>query len=85
MANVLIVDDDLDTADLSREILESAGHQIQTGNTGEEGLKSFAAAGLPDCVVLDVDMPELNGPGNANDLLKILARALTERRAPTSA
>lgn len=130
MANVLIVDDNLDTVDFSRIILESAGHQVHTGNTGKEGLKSMDAAGLPDCVVLDVDMPELNGPGMAHemllhdageeripillvsgrsdlariaermgttyfltkatpnyakDLLKILDRALAERRAPTSA
>jgi CheY-like chemotaxis protein len=69
MANVLIVDDDLDTVDLSRDILESAGHRIRTGHTGEEGLKSLDSAPLPDCVVLDVDMPVLSGPGMAHEML----------------
>jgi CheY-like chemotaxis protein len=69
MANVLIVDDDLDTVELSRELLESAGHLIQTGHTGEEGLKSLDAGPLPDCVMLDVDMPVLSGPGMAHQML----------------
>ncbi len=130
MANVLIVDDDLDTVELSAELLESAGHRVTTGCNGEEGLKSLAAGPLPDCVVLDVDMPVLSGPelahrmrlhdageeaipivlvsgrddlsaiaarmgtpyflrkatgDYAEELLKLLERALTERRAPEAA
>ncbi len=55
MANVLIVDDDSDTVELSTELLESSGHRVQTGYNGDEGLKSLAGGKLPDCVVLDVD------------------------------
>ena len=62
MANVLIVDDDCDCRALSTEVLEIAGHQIQTGNNGEEGLLSLHDGILPDCVLLDVDMPLLTGP-----------------------
>src|ERR1700687_3685586 len=69
MANVLIVDDDFDIADASGTLLESAGHQIRIGHTGEEGLASLFEAPLPDCVVLDVDMPVLNGPGMAHQML----------------
>ena len=130
MAHVLIVDDDLDIAELSKELLESAGHKIRVGHNGEEGLLSLSRAPLPDCVLLDVDMPVVNGPEMAHEmllhdagqekipillvsgrddlsavatrmgtpyflkkasadyaavLLKILDRALTERRAPASA
>jgi FixJ family two-component response regulator len=69
MANVLIVDDDRDTLDLSKDLLESAGHRIRTGYNGEEGLKSLEAGPLPDCVLLDVDMPLLGGPDMAHEML----------------
>jgi CheY-like chemotaxis protein len=49
--------------------LESAGHRIQTGVNGEEGLKSLNAGPLPDCVLLDVDMPVLGGPALAHQML----------------
>lgn len=69
MANVLIVDDSSDTVALSAELLEAAGHCITTGFNGEEGLKSLNAGPLPDCVLLDVDMPVLNGPEMAHRML----------------
>jgi CheY-like chemotaxis protein len=69
MANVLIVDDDSDTVKVTTELLESAGHRIRTGYNGEEGLKSLDAGPLPDCVLLDVDMPVLDGPGMAHQML----------------
>lgn len=62
MANVLIVDDNLDTMALCTELLESAGHCITKAFNGEEGLKSLSAGPRPDCVVLDVEMPVLSGP-----------------------
>jgi CheY-like chemotaxis protein len=69
MANVLIVDDNSDTVELSTNLLESAGHKVRKGRNGEEGLKSLLAGPLPDCVVLDVDMPVLGGPGMAHRML----------------
>jgi CheY-like chemotaxis protein len=60
MAYVLIVDDDRDIADASGELLESAGHQIRIAHTGQQGLASLGAAPLPDCLLLDVEMPVLN-------------------------
>ena len=38
MANILIVDDDVDMVDASKELLESVGHCVRTGHSGEEGL-----------------------------------------------
>jgi FixJ family two-component response regulator len=69
MAHVLIVDDDFDIADLSKDLLESAGHQIRIRHNGEEGLASLSQAPLPDCVLLDVDMPIVNGPEMAHEML----------------
>ena len=69
MANVLIVDDDSDTLSASTELLESSGHRVQTALNGEEGLKSLGVGQLPDCVLLDVDMPVMNGPRMAHRML----------------
>jgi CheY-like chemotaxis protein len=69
MANILIVDDDVDMVDASKELLESVGHCVRTGHSGEEGLASLARAALPDCLLLDVDMPTMNGPAMAHQML----------------
>jgi CheY-like chemotaxis protein len=69
MAHILIVDDDRDTVEVSSDLLESSGHRVQTGYNGEEGLKSLGTGRLPDCVLLDVDMPVLSGPGMAHQML----------------
>jgi CheY-like chemotaxis protein len=69
MAKVLIVDDSQDTVEVTTELLESAGHRVQKGYNGEEGLKSLDAGPLPDCVLLDVDMPVLSGPEMAHQML----------------
>ena len=69
MANVLIVDDDADTLELTVELVESAGHRVQIGKNGEEGLRSLDARPFPDCILLDVEMPVLSGPGMAHKML----------------
>ena len=69
MANILIVDDDRDIVDLARDVLESAGHKTRIGGNGEQGLVALSAGPLPDCLLLDVDMPVLNGPGMAHEML----------------
>jgi CheY-like chemotaxis protein len=69
MANVFIVDDSSDTVEVTAELLESAGHRVRTGRNGEEGLRALASGPLPDCVLLDVDMPVLNGPEMAHRML----------------
>jgi CheY-like chemotaxis protein len=69
MANVLIVDDDRDTVELCAELLEAAGHHVRTGFNGQEGLTSLSQGELPDCIVLDIDMPVLSGPEMAHAML----------------
>ncbi len=69
MAKLLIVDDDFDIVELMTEVLESAGHVVHSGRTGEEGLKVLRASPLPDAILLDVDMPVLGGPAMAHKML----------------
>jgi CheY-like chemotaxis protein len=66
MANVLIVDDNADAVELSTVLLELSGHRVTSRRNGAEGLKVLHAGPLPECVVLDVDMPVLSGPEMAH-------------------
>jgi DNA-binding response OmpR family regulator len=62
MADLLIVDDDLDVAELLAEALVLRGHVVRIARDGEDGLRELEIK-LPDLVLLDVEMPVLDGPG----------------------
>jgi DNA-binding response OmpR family regulator len=57
---ILVVDDDPVTRDLLRGVLERAGHEVREAGDGRAGLRDLYAAS-PDLVILDVEMPELDG------------------------
>ncbi len=57
---ILVIDDEPDLLEIARTHLESAGYQVITASTGREGLRA-AKASLPDLIVLDIAMPEMNG------------------------
>ncbi len=59
-ATVLVVDDDEDTVDMMREILEEEGHVVRCAHNGKAALES-ALADPPDLVLLDLNMPEMDG------------------------
>lgn len=59
-ATVLVVDDDPDTVDTMREILEEEGHTVLCARNGREGLQ-VALQTIPDLVLLDLDMPVMDG------------------------
>ena len=59
--HILIVDDEADFRDtLSEQFELSEGFQVTSAGTGEEAL-TLAAAQRVDIIVLDVDMPGING------------------------
>jgi DNA-binding response OmpR family regulator len=59
--HILIVDDEADLRDTLAEQFElSDGFQITTAGSGEQAL-TLAAAQRVDVIVLDVDMPDING------------------------
>jgi DNA-binding NtrC family response regulator len=64
MAEVLIIDDDPDSADALAMIMGAEGHQIRVGYNGLEGMR-LADEQSPDLVLLDVEMPLMDGPGMA--------------------
>ena len=67
LADLLVIDDDLDGADALAEILRTEGHEVRVGYNGEDGLR-LARERLPDMALLDVEMPLLDGPGMAHQM-----------------
>src|SRR6266516_568434 len=62
MSCVLVVDDESDIRGLVQELLQRAGYDVIEAPDGNEGLKLFHAK-KPDLVILDVQMPGLDGWG----------------------
>jgi CheY-like chemotaxis protein len=60
VASILVVDDDASVRALLRDLLESEGHEVRTAADGFAALRAVSAA-RPDCVVLDVMMPGMDG------------------------
>ena len=60
MAVVLIIDDSPTELHLFQNMLEKAGFDTLVADSGEEGLKA-AQAKRPDCILMDVVMPGMNG------------------------
>jgi two-component system NtrC family sensor kinase len=58
---VLVVDDEPEVAELMREVLESAGFDVLTAESGAVALELLAEVRF-DAVVSDVRMPGLDGP-----------------------
>jgi CheY-like chemotaxis protein len=59
---ILIVDDEDDIREVAQMTLEMmAGWEVRTASSGAEAL-SLAAADPPDAILLDVMMPEMDGP-----------------------
>ncbi len=60
MAVVLIIDDSPTELHLFQNTLEKAGFDTLVADSGEEGLK-VARTAHPDCILMDVVMPGMNG------------------------
>jgi CheY-like chemotaxis protein len=59
---VLIVDDEDDIREVAQVSLEMvAGWKVLTANSGASGL-AIASADQPDAILLDVMMPDMDGP-----------------------
>ena len=60
MRKILVVDDDPSVRALVRDVLEMEGYEVALAEDGFAALRRVEAA-RPDCVVLDVMMPGMDG------------------------
>jgi len=61
MAKILIVDDSPDNSEALGKFLEASGHEVACVPNGREALASVIQQ-PPDVVLLDLLMPEMDGP-----------------------
>jgi CheY-like chemotaxis protein len=57
---ILIIDDEALLRTMMCDALEAAGHKVVMAASGDEGLK-LAKLERPDCILLDVMMPGMDG------------------------
>lgn len=57
---ILLVDDDEDILEMLKYLLEGAGYDIFTASNGVDGL-TLAKKIIPDLIILDVMMPQMDG------------------------
>ena len=57
---ILLVDDDRQNSEFLRKFLEVEGYEVTYAENGRKGWEAFSAA-KPDLVLLDVNMPVMNG------------------------
>lgn len=66
---ILVVEDNLDSAETLREVLALLGHEVLTAYDGLEAVTS-AETFRPDLVLLDIGLPKLNGYDAARRIRK---------------
>lgn len=69
---VLIIEDDLDVADMLNSFFRVQGYEVLTSDHGEPGVAA-AAASLPDLIILDIHLPDIDG-------FEVAARIRANRR-----
>lgn len=72
MANIIIIEDELDLIEAYSFLLNSAGHHVLTAYNGKEGLSSLNKHPV-DLILLDINMPIMNG-------LEFLERFIPKRK-----
>ncbi len=75
---ILVVDDDADVRQMVRTVLETEGYRVDVADDGFAALRAVETT-APDCVVLDVMMPGMDGHavlhrirGGARSLLPVV-------------
>jgi CheY-like chemotaxis protein len=64
---ILVIEDNRDSADILRLLLECYGYQVAVAYTGPDGVKA-AEQYQPDMVLCDIGLPGLDGYGVARQL-----------------
>ncbi|HZP47896.1 MAG TPA: response regulator [Vicinamibacterales bacterium] len=61
MARILIVDDEPSILSFVQKAMRIAGHQTETASNAKAALAACDAKGLPDLLLTDYKMPEMDG------------------------
>lgn len=67
---ILVVEDDMELLDLYAEILQVNMYNVQTATDGEEAVSKYRKI-RPDLVVMDGDLPKLDGYEAFSQIMKI--------------
>lgn len=59
--HILIVEDNVDTGEAAVLLLEDLGARVRLARNGAEALGALAAEPLPDVILCDLRMPDLDG------------------------
>jgi len=71
-AHILIVDDDPELRDTLRDVLEELGYVVSSAKDGREALRQLlTAANRPNLILLDLQMPNMDGTEFRNEQLKV--------------
>lgn len=77
MKTVLLIEDDAVLRENTTELLELAGYKVLTASNGKTGV-SIAKRQIPDVIICDIMMPELDG----YSALKILSKSKLTKYIP---
>lgn len=78
MATILVIDDEPAILMVLQEIFGDEGYQVETASDGFEGLKKIKHGVKPDLIMVDLNMPDING----RDFIKILRSHLDYADVP---
>jgi CheY-like chemotaxis protein len=67
MAKILIIEDNENNMYLETFILEKNGHSVLQARKGEDGIR-LAIQEIPDVILLDIQLPEMDGYAVARSL-----------------
>jgi two-component system, OmpR family, lantibiotic biosynthesis response regulator NisR/SpaR len=67
MSNIMFIDDDLDMLSINSRYFSKEGYQVKTVSSAKEAVPILAAFS-PDCIILDVMMPDQNGYETCREL-----------------
>ncbi len=60
MSRILVVEDNEENTELALRFLRRDGHQVLLAKDGKEGVE-MATESLPDLILMDLSLPELDG------------------------
>lgn len=66
-SKILLIEDNAQNRYLATFLLEQGGHEVLQAETGPEGLE-IAAEVLPDLILLDIQLPRMDGHAVAREL-----------------